>query len=552
MDNSVSTKVKHQDSFIQNLRQDKLLLNELLDKERTVIQKMLEQLRGKDNLLANVLKDIGDDEQDLNDLLEQKETALQQAYSNLKKTEDQLNKSNQKNEQLIEQLNKLQDESVNLALQCKKLQDANQKLLTQLYLPKSQNEVNSHHEKADNSGEQSLVFENFIENSIYQTHQSFPVQANNSLNQPISASPNVVTANPKQVDQSVFQQSFGVQNTLTQTQNSQVQIMEKSAVPEFSKTALIPSKKQIKKSQTSQVANSSDSNLKKEQSVDQSQSNSETKVKKSKSAVSEKLKEEFNLALEEIISDNMEENHDVESSLNILFKLQASQRQVIIQEIALRTKQSVLKTTNYFKEQASKQNQPYDEVDEPQPAEPVELLFQEPIKQSDLKKKRGTKKPETNKETQPENQPEANQPENKKQKQTKSKSSQTKEQKFIALVKKQLNVQKELSNKETCELIEELSQKYIFWNQMGNQCQDFGFNSKSELMEYYKKVFQQALFEDRLSKTDIDLIKIELLKHSGVKSPLKIAKEIEQELFSGRNIFIQNIVDEIEKQQQKK
>ncbi|CAL5984207.1 Hypothetical_protein [Hexamita inflata] len=545
MDNSVSTKVKHQDSFIQNLRQDKLLLNELLDKERTVIQKMLEQLRGKDNLLANVLKDIGDDEQDLNDLLEQKETALQLAYSSLKKTEDQLNKSNQKNEQLIEQLNKLQDESVNLALQCKKLQDANQKLLTQLYLPKSQNEVNSHHEKADNSGEQSLMFENFIENSIYQTHQSFPVQANQSLNQPISVSPNVVTDNPKQVDQSVFQQSFGVQNTLSQTQNSQVQIMEKSAVPEFSKTALIPSKKQIKKSQTSQVVNSSDSNLKKEQSVDQSQSNSETKIKKSKSTVSEKLKEEFNLALEEIISDNMEENHDVESSLNILFKLQASQRQVIIQEIALRTKQSVLKTTNYFKEQASKQNQPYDEVDEPQPAEPVELLFQEPIKQSDLKKKR-TKKQED------QIQNETKQPENKKQKQTKSKSSQTKEQKFIALVKKQLNVQKELSNKETCEMIEELSQKYIFWNQMGNQCQDFGFNSKSELMEYYKKVFQQALFDDRLSKTDIDLIKIELLKHSGVKSPFKIAKEIEQELFSDRNIFIQNIVDEIEKQQQKK
>ncbi|CAL6078682.1 Hypothetical_protein [Hexamita inflata] len=545
MDNSVSTKVKHQDSFIQNLRQDKLLLNELLDKERTVIQKMLEQLRGKDNLLANVLKDIGDDEQDLNDLLEQKETALQLAYSNLKKTEDQLNKSNQKNEQLIEQLNKLQDESVNLALQCKKLQDSNQKLLTQLYLPKSQNEVTSHHEKADNSGEQSLMFENFIENSIYQTHQSFPVQANQSLNQPISVSPNVVTDNPKQVDQSVFQQSFGVQNTLSQTQNSQVQIMEKSAVPEFSKTALIPSKKQIKKSQTSQVVNSSDSNLKKEQSVDQSQSNSETKIKKSKSSVSEKLKEEFNLALEEIISDNMEENHDVESSLNILFKLQASQRQVIIQEIALRTKQSVLKTTNYFKEQASKQNQPYDEVDEPQPAEPVELLFQEPIKQSDLKKKRAKKQEE-------QNEPETKQPENKKQKQTKSKSSQTKEQKFIALVKKQLNVQKELSNKETCEMIEELSQKYIFWNQMGNQCQDFGFNSKSELMEYYKKVFQQALFDDRLSKTDIDLIKIELLKHSGVKSPFKIAKEIEQELFSDRNIFIQNIVDEIEKQQQKK
>ncbi|CAL6039693.1 Hypothetical_protein [Hexamita inflata] len=109
------------------------------------------------------------------------------------------------------------------------------------------------------------------------------------------------------------------------------------------------------------------------------------------------------------------------------------------------------------------------------------------------------------------------------------------------------------NEEQICAKIQKLNDKNNFFNQMANEC--YGCPSKNEFQNYYKKIYLQALYNGRLTAADQKLIVDEYLKvrqsaqNGQTKINYHIALQIHKQHFLNRDIFIQNIMDIIEKTQ---
>ncbi|CAL5984157.1 Hypothetical_protein [Hexamita inflata] len=124
--------------------------------------------------------------------------------------------------------------------------------------------------------------------------------------------------------------------------------------------------------------------------------------------------------------------------------------------------------------------------------------------------------------------------------------------KFSQLARTILNMNG--NEEQICAKIQKLNDKNKFFHQMANEC--YGCPSKNEFQNYYKKIYLQALYNGRLTTADQKLIVDEYLKvrqesvqNGQTKINYHIALQIHKQYFLNRDIFIQNIMDIIEKTQ---